>query len=335
MQILSFPKTFYKLYAYTQRQEALDQHRKKYQEPVFQWEKLKSEGVCDATASEFSGISRATYYRYKQRLNALNQGVLPPSKTPKTTPRVTKKTPEVVSKILTLRRDNPTYGKAKIAVILKRDHAMNVSESTTGRILKSLMNQGKITKSLSALRPKRKRVFKKHARPWLYGMKPAAPGHLIQIDHMTVSKNGITIKHFQMYDHVTKTILAEVYSNANSRSAKKFLRKIKEELPFAIVSIQVDGGSEFMADFEEDCQALGIALFVLPPKKPQYNGGVERGNRIFKEEFYARAAYDSLGHCRALLKTAVHKYNTYRPHYALKGSTPSAYTKTILLKDAA
>ena len=56
MQILSFPKTFYKLYAYTQNQEALDLHRKKYQEPVFQWEKLKSEGVCDATAAEFSGI---------------------------------------------------------------------------------------------------------------------------------------------------------------------------------------------------------------------------------------------------------------------------------------
>ena len=132
MQILSFPKTFYKLYAYTQNQEALDLHRKKYQTSVFQWEKLKSEGVCEATAAEFSGISRATYYRYKKRLNALNQGILPPSKKPKTTPRVTKRTPEVVSKILTLRRDNPTYGKAKIAVILKRDHAMNVSESTTG-----------------------------------------------------------------------------------------------------------------------------------------------------------------------------------------------------------
>ena len=70
MQILSFPKTFYKLYAYTQNQEALDLHRKKYQASVFQWEKLKSEGVCEATAAEFSGISRATYYRYKKRLNA-------------------------------------------------------------------------------------------------------------------------------------------------------------------------------------------------------------------------------------------------------------------------
>ncbi|MDR1289457.1 MAG: hypothetical protein LBJ77_03685, partial [Holosporales bacterium] len=28
-------------------------------------------------------------------------------------------------------------------------------------------------------------------------------------------------------------------------------------------------------------------LLVLPPARPQYNGGVERSNRIFREEFYA------------------------------------------------
>ncbi|MDR2464500.1 MAG: hypothetical protein LBD36_02755, partial [Holosporales bacterium] len=32
----------------------------------------------------------------------------------------------------------------------------------------------------------------------------------------------------------------------------------------------------------------GIPLVVLPPAKPKYNGGVERSNRIFKEEFYSR-----------------------------------------------
>ncbi|CAL7962337.1 hypothetical protein MIDIC_460032 [Alphaproteobacteria bacterium] len=43
-----------------------------------------------------------------------------------------------------------------------------------------------------------------------------------------------------------------------------------------------------MADFELACKDLNVDLYVLPPKKPQYNGGVERGNRIFREEFYAR-----------------------------------------------
>ncbi len=43
-----------------------------------------------------------------------------------------------------------------------------------------------------------------------------------------------------------------------------------------------------MKDFEEACAELKLQLFVLPPRRPQWNGGVERGNRIFREEFYSR-----------------------------------------------
>jgi hypothetical protein len=37
-----------------------------------------------------------------------------------------------------------------------------------------------------------------------------------------------------------------------------------------------------MAEFEQTCKELDIPLIVLPPSKPTYNGGVERGNRIFR-----------------------------------------------------
>lgn len=56
-------------------------------------------------------------------------------------------------------------------------------------------------------------------------------------------------------------------------------------MPFKVVSIQVDGGSEFMRDFKALCKKLGIALSMLPPKKSQKNGGVERGNHTFREDF--------------------------------------------------
>ena len=100
---------------------------------------------------------------------------------------------------------------------------------------------------------------------------------------MTVNQNNVHMKHFHAWDPVTKTIVAEVYSNAKSATARQFLHKLIRELPFPIQSIQVDGGSEFMKDFEEACGELGIPLFVLPPRRPQWNGGVERGNRIFRE----------------------------------------------------
>ena len=40
-----------------------------------------------------------------------------------------------------------------------------------------------------------------------------------------------------------------------------------------------------MAEFEDACSQLKLTLIVLPPRKPEYNGGVERGNRTFREEF--------------------------------------------------
>lgn len=142
-------------------------------------------------------------------------------------------------------------------------------------------------RSSSALKVKRKRNFQKHAKPWIFKKyEDMQMGERVQIDHMTMSKNGICIKHFQAWDRRSKFVAANVYSHAKSSSAKRFLLDFVASCPFKILSIQVDGGCEFMDQFEATCADLEIPLIVLPPRKPQYNGGVERANRTFKEEFY-------------------------------------------------
>jgi IS30 family transposase len=326
MQIFGLHKNIYKLSSYALSQEKLELHRKKYEKPVKYWSKLKSEQVCDKTCAQVIGISKATYYRYRARLMALNKGILPPSKRPKSVRKPSWGESEMQG-VLRLRRENPTYGKAKITVILKRDHNVHLSESTIGRIIKHLMRKGLIQKSLSAPYKKRRRHFKGHAQPWVYGMKGLKPGQMIQIDHMSVSKNSFSCKHFQAWDPTSKFIHASLYSHAKSRSAKKFLLEFIQKAPFPIESIQVDGGSEFMKEFEETCAELNIKLFVLPPKRPQWNGGVERGNRIFREEFYARkdVMSDSILALGYELSKSIHKYNSYRPHFSLKGLTPLQY----------
>lgn len=329
MQIIALHKNIYKLASYSLSQEKLEAHRKNYEKQVRDWEKLKSEQVCDKTCKEIVGISKATYYRYKARLIELNKGILPPSKKPKSLRKPLWGEAEI-QRVLSLRRENPTYGKAKIAVILKRDFGVCLSESTVGRILKRLMTKGLILKSLSAPRQKRKRNFQKHAQPWKYGMRPVKPGQMVQIDHMSVTVNQVTVKHFQAWDPKSKYIQANVYSNATSRTAKRFLLELIQNSPFKVSSIQVDGGSEFMLHFEEACAELGIELFVLPPKRPQYNGGVERGNRTFREEFYARRDMiaDSARAINFELQKAVHKYNSYRPHANLNMLTPLSYIQS-------
>ena len=54
-----------------------------------------------------------------------------------------------------------------------------------------------------------------------------------------------------------------------------FLDRLTARMPFSVRAIQVDGGSEFQAAFEEAYQARGIRLFILPPRSPELNGCVE------------------------------------------------------------
>ena len=306
-----------------------------YEPVVQQWQRLKEAGNTRTLCEAATGVSQATYYRYKTHLENLHKGILPPSKRPKRL-RNPQWTEVDKHSVLHIRSQNPTYGKAKIAVILKRDHGGKLSESTVGRILNVLIQEKKILPSISAPKMKRKRRFNKgHAKPWQYGMKSTQLGELVQIDHMSVSKNQLSFKQFSAWDPLSKYMHTNVYSNAKSLTAKKFLQELIPQSPFKITSIQVDGGSEFRDEFENSCQQLGLELFVLPPRRPQWNGGVERSNRIFREEFYGKDLFlpDSIPSIRDNLQTALLKYNHYRPHKNLFGLTPLAYIKNILSED--
>lgn len=326
-------KTRLKLYASSRTEECLAALKHKYMRSVEAWQKLKSEGVCDRVCQQFTGISRATYYRYRHALKGMSKGLFPPSKCRKNLN--TRHWGEAEKQlVLEVRRKNPTYGKEKISIILARDRGRKISISTVGRILKFLFEKGTIRKSLSAPHSKKKRNFrKKHAIAWTYkDYDKMKIGERVQIDHMTVTKNGRTYKHFQAWDRRSKFIHAQVYPFANAISARRFLLEFIEKSPFEIRSIQVDGGSGFMADFEEACREAGLPLIVLPPKRPTCNGGVERGNRIFKEEFYYRSDLlaKTMPKMREELTKALARYNSYRPHKNLDGLTPMGYLENMI-----
>ena len=87
---------------------------------------------------------------------------------------------------------------------------------------------------------------------------------------------GVVYKHFTARDVVCRWDSIDVYQRATARSAASFLDGVLERMPFPVRTIQVDGGSEFKADFERACQERDIRLFVLPPRSPKLNGCVER-----------------------------------------------------------
>ena len=80
---------------------------------------------------------------------------------------------------------------------------------------------------------------------------------------------GVILKHFTAIDVVSRWNVVGVHKCATSRTAAAFLDTLCQRMPFAVSAIQADGGSEFMACFEQACHGRGIRLFVLPPRSPK------------------------------------------------------------------
>ena len=145
---------------------------------------------------------------------------------------------------------------------------------------------------------------------------------MVQVDHMSLDK----YKHFAAICPITKLFYSQIYTQATSANGALFLQELLLFFPFKVSSIQVDGGGEFMADFELLCQKMGIKLYVLPPHSPKLNGTVERSNGTARYEFYAlNKRFDGIDDMKVKLVKFVAFYNEKRPHQRLNYLTPVKY----------
>ena len=226
------------------------------------------------------------------------------------------------------RRDFPFMGKRKLRVLLLRE-GVDLSESTIGRILAKGVRLGRIRPCAfcrGRVKIKQPRRFDGHARRLPRGRTPRQPGELVQIDHLSASRDGKQLKEFKAVSPIGKQMVVQVFSRATARNAKRFLETVRDQLPFPLVSAQVDGGGEFRADFEQACEELNIQLFVLPPKRPQLNGCVERANDTTRVEFWNRYDGDfTVEAANQALDDYQRFYHQVRPHQALDFMTPDEY----------
>jgi putative transposase len=286
---------------------------------VARWRQAMADGLSAERAAKAAGVPRSTLYRWRQRAE-------PRSRRPH---RVRQKSwsPTLVRAVEALRLDYPMWGKAKLGPLL-RAQGFAVSDATVGRIIASLVERGVVAPVPSLRRRTHRWSAKRRFAVRLpRDLKPDKPGGLVQIDTLFVNlAPDKAIKHFTAYDPVAKWTVGKAFNRATAAAASAFLDKVLAEMPFPIDAIQVDGGSEFKAEFEQACQAKAIRLYELPPKRPQINGAVERCNGAWRYEFYA--TYDlprSVEALNPILDSFQHLYNHYRPHGALAGRTPAEY----------
>ena len=278
----------------------------------------------------YFGISRQTFYRWKGRYNPRDLSTLEGKSHVPRRRRQPTWSPQLAQAVLRLREKYPRWGKDKLVVLLRQE-GWQVSTSMVGRILGSLKARGVLKEPPRNGISARKR---QHARPYAT-RKPREyqaryPGDLVEVDTLDVRPlPGMVLKHFTARDVVSRWDVVEVHTRATSTLAAGFLESLQQRMPFPIKAIQVDGGSEFQAYFEEACHERGLHLFVLPPRSPKLNGHVERAQRTHTEEFYELYCGDlEIGPLNRALQQWERVYNHIRPHQALGYLTPSQYLAT-------
>jgi transposase InsO family protein len=284
------------------------------------------------------GISPDTFYRWRNRYNPGDLSTLEDDRTTRTPKRLRKPQtdPSLVLRTKELRETYPRWGKKKIWKLLGRE-GWNVSVSTVGRTIdrlraRGILNEPAIVTARLAGQKRRRKNKRPYAIPRDWNYQVILPGDLVQIDTVHVSLPwGQTRYQFTANDYIGKHTARCAASSISSKAAKRILDTIEERFPHKIKAIQIDGGSEFKAEFERECQKRNIILFVLPVKSPKLNGVVERMQRTSREEIYdIKPMPLTLDEHNQLLEKEDYIYNYIRPHDALDLLTPNEYYLTTL-----
>ena len=168
---------------------------------------------------------------------------------------------ELSEAVLELRERYPRWGKDKLVVLL-RGAGWTVSTSMVGRILKRTKDTGVLREPVASVISVRKRS---RSRPYAI-RKPreyrvSGPGDLVEVDTLDVRPlPGVVLKHYTGRDLASRWDVVGVYSRATATTARSFLGQLMDRMPFEVRAIQVDGGSEFAAEFERECERLGVRL---------------------------------------------------------------------------
>ena len=280
-----------------------------------------------AHVADEMGISRQTAHKWWARWqHEGDAGLVDRSSSPRTTP--TRTAWRVERRVETLRRSRK-LGPARIAGILE------LAPSTVHAILVRLgLNRiDRMDRPTGTVI--RKRIEHHHAGEQVQmdvkklgrippggGWRAHGRGNVVHHSHHRV---GYAFIHTAL-DSYTRLAYSEVLPDEKAATAIDFTRRAHRwftELGITIEAIQTDNGACYKAHaFTATITDLGAHHHRLPPRRPQWNGKVERFNRTLLDEWAYVRVYRSDTARTAALDRWLHHYNHHRAHTSLGGQPP-------------
>ncbi len=215
---------------------------------------------------------------------------------------------KVVELIVTLKRENPTWGQRRIQEELRR-MGVRVSQPTIARILKE---------NGFSPRPGRKIDFER--------VTSTAKDALWALDHFAVqTAKGVWLQALLIIDVHTRELIDlrvhdgwDVDSVWTIRTFNEVCAREKRA-PRAVVH---DHGAHFMGQFERQMRVLEIENELTPPGLPSMNCYAERAIGSVRRELLRRIRVADAKELQFFLDEYRRYANTERPHQGIDGRTP-------------
>lgn len=259
------------------------------------------------------GVASSSWYHHQHQASSLSASA---STGPRRRGPAPRPIPQpLVEGVLTMARGNPWYGYKRIAVMCRR-----VGVKVTDRQCYRVMKQHDL------LHKRRARVAEVYQSAKLWELLPKGPNELWQMDvtYIHIPGHGwwyavTVIDYYSRY--LLTAYLTHSYSAWDATMALSQAKREAERLhgplmrpPFLVT----DNGSSFIARRFTQFVQDQFSHVRIAYRTPTQLGLLERFHQTLKvEEVYWRL-YDNPAHARQCLAEFRDRYNTQRPHWALR-----------------
>lgn len=273
-------------------------------------------GFSAAEAARRTGVHRSTvgtWIKKAKRMNS-NKGIPTESSRPKNP--ANQLDPEIVMRIVALRRETGRYAAALHAQL--REEGVSVSLPSVKRTIRRKGLARPLSKWRRAWTPPIK-------RPW-----PLSPGALVQMDTIHIQRpDGSRYYLYTILDVCSRWAYAEYRPRLRQYESFEILLNAQAEAGFAFEMVQTDHGPEFGHWFHRMLLTRGLRLRHSRVRKPNDNAHLERFNRTVQDECLRRnrvAENDT----KTALKSYLKYYNEGRLHGGINWQTPSRIVAKVL-----
>jgi transposase InsO family protein len=282
---------------------------------------LDDSSVSVAALCRQFGISRGTYYRYRDRLASDGlEGLLPRSRRPLSSPNATPV--EVVEQLLAKHHELLAEGWDAGARSV-RDWLLlaGVVRVPSARTVHKILAEHGCVEPTPAKRP--------HSTYQRF--EAMSPNGMWQTDASEwLLANGQKVVIVRVIDDHSRKILATLAARGETAASVWACMKIALERHGKPVVVLSDNGAAFStrrrsggySDFEASLARIGVYHANSAPYHPQTCGKKERDWKPLKKWLSTRPAAGDLAELQHLLDSYDIIFNTQRPHQALNGQTP-------------